>query len=631
MCGIYGAVNPNGRPLRSPEAVRGMGALLRHRGPDGQGALERPEALLGNRRLSIVDLAVEANQPFASPDGAVWLVCNGEIYNAPQLRERYSARGYPFRSHHNDVEPILPLYLEYGEDAIERIDGMFGLAIYDARRGVLLLARDRAGEKPVFYAERGGELRFASEIQSLLALEGGRPEVSGEGLADFLTLGYCLAPRTMLDGIEKLEAAHLLVADSDGVRVRPFWDAATFATRDEPATPREILGTLERAVAHQAVADVPLGVFVSGGLDSSLLASELVRHIPADAVHTYAIRFAEVSYDESDWAGEICGKLGTRHHTVDGGESELHRALDIVSAGFAEPLGDPAILPTYLLAEASSADVKAILSGEGADELFGGYPTYLGHRWAERFRRQPRAIRGALKTLVHSLPVSRRKVSLEFLAKRFVEEAERDPWTRHMAWFGALGPEAARYAIDGKEPSLRPIWARLQQIEHPVKRAMVFDLLTYLAENLLTKVDRATMLASVEARAPFLDRALMELALRQPIGASVGAVRTKLALKRAAEARLPRAVVHRRKRGLSVPVASWINGSLRPLVDDLLAPERLRRQRLLDPEPVARLLAEHRDGRADHARRIWPLVMLQRWVERWVEEPSEAPLPVVGT
>jgi asparagine synthase (glutamine-hydrolysing) len=233
-----------------------------------------------------------------------------------------------------------------------------------------------------------------------------------------------------------------------------------------------------------------------------------------------------------------------------------------------------------------------------------------------------------VKALVGRLRVSQRKVSLEFLAKRFVEEAERDPWSRHMAWFGALGPEAARYAVDGKQSSLRPIWARLQDVQHPVKRTMVFDLLTYLAENLLTKVDRATMLASVEARAPFLDRALMELALRQPLHTSVGIVRTKLALKRAAEARLPRAFVHRRKRGLSVPVASWINGSLREIVDDLLSPDRLRRQHLLDPEPVGQLLVEHRAGRADHARRLWPLVMFQRWVERWLEGPTEAPLPI---
>jgi asparagine synthase (glutamine-hydrolysing) len=624
MCGIFGAVELSRGALRQPSAVRAMGEHLIHRGPDEHGILEREDAILGNRRLSIIDLAVEANQPFASPDASVWLVCNGEIYNAPDLRKRYSSQGYPFRSDHNDVEAILPLYLEYGEEAIARLDGMFGLAIWDARRSSLLLARDRAGEKPLFFARRGQELRFASEIQALLVAEQTRPEVSPGGLSDFLALGYCLAPRTMFAGIEKLEAGHLLVASAAGTRIRRYWDAREFATAQRYATPREILAGVEEAVGRQIVSDVPLGVFTSGGLDSSLLAGVVVNHLPAETVNTYAIRFEEQSYDESDCAERICHALGTRHHTVSASEAELFRALEVISDGVAEPLGDPAILPTYLLAEAARRDVKVILSGEGADELFGGYPTYLGHRWAERFRALPDGLRGSIGSWVHRIPVSTSKVSLEFLAKRFVEEAEREPCARHVAWFGALGPEASAFAVRGSDLDRARLWQPLQAIPSVVKQAMLFDQATYLAENLLTKVDRATMLASVEARAPFIDRALMELALRQPVDGAVGAFRTKLALKRAALRRLPRWVVHRRKRGLSVPVASWINGSLRGEVDDLLAADRLRHQGLLRTDAVAPLLAQHRSGEADHARRLWPLVMFQRWHERWVEQPLAA-------
>jgi len=611
-----------GGALRSPEKIREMGDLLHHRGPDSGGHLARPDALLGARRLSIVDLASEADQPFESPDGRVWLCCNGEIYNAPTLRADYAAQGYPFRSRHNDVEAILPLYLEFGLEAIARLEGMFALAIWDARSGTLLLARDRAGEKPLFYAERSGELHFASEIQPLLQLAGAPATLSQAGLADYLTLGYCTAPRTLFEGVEKLEAGHLLVADRSGIRLRRYWDPLPHAQRDEPTGPEALADAISAAVRRQLMADVPIGVFTSGGLDSSLLVAETVRELDAASVHTYALRFEQASFDESDWAARICAELGTHHHRVDATEVELYRALQHVSENLAEPLGDPALLPTLLLSEAAAHDVKAVLSGEGADELFGGYPTYLGHRWAERYGALPRFARDGLRSLAHGLPVSSRKVSLGFLAKRFVEEAGEDTLRRHLAWFGALGPAAADVALSGKGSSLPAQWARLSSISDPVKRCMLFDLVTYLAENLLTKVDRASMLASVEARAPFLDVRVMELALRQPARAGVGALRAKRLLKRAARGRLPRAVLRRRKRGLSVPVSQWLNDGLRDECDRLLAPSRLHDQGLLAPEPIARLLAEHREGRADHGRRLWPLFMFQRWHERWLEAPE---------
>ena len=619
MCGIYGAVARRGEALRTPAAIQEMAESLHHRGPDSGGFRSEPRALLGARRLSIVDLASEADQPFESPDGRVWLCCNGEIYNAPALRAHFASRGYPFRSRHNDVESILPLYLEFGLEAIARLEGMFALAIWDARSGSLLLARDRAGEKPLFYAERSGELHFASEIHPLLGLTAQPPTVSQAGLADYLSLGYSTAPRTLFQGVEKLEAGHALVADRDGIRLSRFWDPLPHAQCDELVEPRGLTDAIDSAVRRQLTADVPIGVFTSGGLDSSLLATHAVRNSSAGSVHTYALRFEEASFDESDWAARVCGDLGTHHHPVDASEDELHRALDHVTRNLAEPLGDPALLPTWLLSEAAARDVKVVLSGEGADELFGGYPTYLGHRWAERYASLPPPIRKTLHQLVHRLPVSGRKVSLEFLAKRFVDEAEEDTFRRHLAWFGALGPAATEVSLSAKGSSLPAQWARLSPISDPIKRCMLFDLVTYLAENLLTKVDRATMLASVEARAPFLDIRVMELALRQPSQAGVGALRGKRLLKRAARGRVPRAVLRRRKRGLSVPVSRWLNEGLRAECDRLLAPDRLHDQGLLAPERSARLGAEHRSGQADHGRRIWPLFILQRWHERWIE------------
>jgi asparagine synthase (glutamine-hydrolysing) len=600
---------------------------MQHRGPDSEGYLASHNSVLGSRRLSILDLGAEANQPFASPDGRFWLVCNGEIYNAPQLRGRYARQGYPFRSSHSDVETLLPLFIERGEAALEEIDGMFALALWDSQRRTLLLARDRAGEKPLYYSKLDGELLFASEIQGVIAASGIAPDISPSGLSDYLTLGYCTPSRTMLAGIQKLAAGNLLVAGADGIHIRPYWQASDHAVTQSPAVPRRILEVFDEAVARQTASDVPIGAFVSGGLDSSLLVTSLAKQMPAAEIHTYAVRFEQASYDESAWAERICRSLGTVHHRVSAGNEDLLGALDFISSRLAEPQGDPAILPIHLLSAAAARDVRVVLSGEGADELFGGYPTYLGHRWAERFRLLPGPLARVLGAAVHRLPFTTHKVSLSFLARRFVEEARRETFERHLAWFGALGTEAPRFARNVEATGPLDIWNRLSGINDPIKRVMVLDLLTYLAENLLTKLDRATMLSSVEARAPFLDRELMELALRQPTDAAVGNMSTKIALKQAAAARLPRAIVHRRKRGLSVPISEWMNGELRGELDRLFEPDRLRRQGLLNPAPIQRLLQEHRARQVDHGRRLWPLFVLQRWHEHWMETPEAWELP----
>jgi asparagine synthase (glutamine-hydrolysing) len=621
MCGIFGAVSLSGPGLRSKGQVIRAGDCLRHRGPDSGGHLESRSAVLGSRRLSIVDLSPRANQPFKSPDGRFWLACNGEIYNASDLRRRYARKGYPFRSVHSDVEPLLPLFMERGTDALDEINGMFAIAFWDMSTRRLLLVRDRAGEKPLYYSRREGELHFASEIQALVAALGAVPRLSADGISDYLALGYCLAPHTMFSGIRKLEAGHVLIADADGMRLRSYWNPVEYTRAASAVAPGRLLEVFDQGLRRQTLSDVPIGAFVSGGLDSSLLITSLAGQMPAGDIHTYAVQFEQTSYDESDWAERVCRSVGTVHHRVRAGQSDLRHALDSLSDRLAEPLGDPAILPVHLLAEAAASEVRVVFSGEGADELFGGYPTYIGHRWAERFNRLPPVISRTVGAAIRHLPVTTRKVSLSFLARRFVEEAGRETLDRHLAWFGALGTDAIDLGPGRRRSGARAVWERLAGIDDTIKRLMVFDLVTYLAENLLTKLDRATMLSSVEARAPFLDRDLMELALSQSADSAVGAVKTKMALKRAAGMRLPRDVVYRRKRGLSVPIAEWINGELRDEVDRLFDADRLRRQGLLEPIRLKRLLDEHRDRRADHGRRLWPLFVLQRWHEHWLENP----------
>ncbi|HYM60917.1 MAG TPA: asparagine synthase (glutamine-hydrolyzing) [Thermoanaerobaculia bacterium] len=612
MCGIYGMISDSGSALLHPEVLDFMGTALRHRGPDGRAVLTIPHAMIGTERLRIIDLHERADQPFSAPGSNVWLECNGEIYNAAEIRARYP--DYPYRSH-SDVETILPLYLERGAGAVPVLDGMFGLAIWDNRSRQLLLARDRAGEKPLFYTRIGHEVLFASELQCMLGHPGVSRELDHVALAQYLRLGYVLEPRTMFAAIRRIEAGTYVTFTERGETVVRYWDPAAFAIepRNSARAVTEVQELIEEAVRKQVMSDVPVGVFISGGLDSSILATLAARVIGVGKVHTFSAQFAEESYDESGDAARLAARIGTRHVPVRTDGETLLDALTHVTRGIAEPLADPAVLPTFLLARAAREHVKVILSGEGADELFGGYPTYLGHKVAPLYDALPSFLRSGIRRAVQRVPSSSRKVTIEYLLKRFVSDAER-PWIeRHLAWFGTgLSPRVHAAGM----PVMGDLLDAGQHAD-ALAGAMLLDYRSYLRDNLLVKVDRATMLSSVEARAPFLDRDVTQYALSLAPNLRVRRFETKWILKKAAERWLPRDVIYRRKRGLSVPIASWLNHGLAAEVDRLLDPDRLRAQGLIDPAYASELLAEHRTGRANHAKPLWALVMFQYWIERW--------------
>jgi len=606
VCGIFGVVCLGDDSLKHPECLAQMAGSLAHRGPDGERIVGHARARLGARRLAIMDLTT-GDQPFQSPDAAIWMVCNGEIYNSPALRREAEGWGYPFRST-GDIENIVPLYERYGPDAVARLDGMFGLAVWDDAQGRLVLARDRAGEKPLFWTRVNGELRFASEIQALLVFPDQPRRLNGAAAALYAALGYVPAPHTMFEGIHKLPPAHLLVADSRSVELRPYWsprDAASAPAQLRDAA--QLRGTLLAAVRRELMSDVPVGVFTSGGLDSSFLAAAASRVMAGERIHTYAVRFVDRGYDESAFAEAVTHDIRTVHHVVTADDDALARAFAVVTENLAEPVGDPAILPTYLLADAARADVKVVLSGEGADELFGGYPTYLGHRVAQAYRWIPRPVRRAVRWAVDQWPASTGKMTLEFMLKQFVAGVERPPVERHLAWFGALGPTPQALAEIDR--------LLLGFPDDPMNRVLWLDFLTYLPDNLLVKVDRGTMLASIEARAPYLDREVLELALPAPARLKVRGLTTKAILKEAARGLVPDRVIDRKKRGLSVPVARWLNTGLADLANRHLA-----RPRLFPGAPTATLLAEHRAGRRNHARRLWPILIAELWAERWKVE-----------
>src|SRR5256886_11435873 len=605
MCGIFGGIARGEAPLRHPEALARMAAALKHRGPDGECIVGHERARIGARRLAIMDLTT-GDQPFQSPNGKIWMVCNGEIYNANDLRREAATWGYPFRSR-GDIETIVPFYERFGADAVARLEGMFGLAVWDDARERLLLARDRAGEKPLFWTELNGELRFASEVQALLEFPDQLRRVNRKALSLYRALGYVPAPYTMFEGIHKLPPASLLIAEGGRTEIRAEWSAGEAASKPTRLTldsPAELRDTLLRAVTRELMSDVPLGVFTSGGLDSSVLVAAAARSMPGERIHTYAVRFVERGYDESMYAEAVTHDIATIHHVVTADDESLGRALDVVSQTLAEPLGDPAVLPTWLLAEAAREHVKVILSGEGADELFGGYPTYLGHKWAERWQRLPEPLRHVFRWAMDRWPSSTGKMTLEFMVRQFLASTDL-PWMeRHLTWLGATAIE------DGVIAELA---AKLDRVPHgdPLNRILMFDFLTYLQDDLLVKVERSTMLASVEARAPYLDREVMELVLPGPTRSKVRGLRTKAILKEAARGLVPDEVIHRRKRGLAVPVARWLNSSLASLADRYLTAPHLA------PERVRPLFAEHRAGRANHARKLWPVLMAELWAERW--------------
>jgi asparagine synthase (glutamine-hydrolysing) len=589
-----------------------MGVALRHRGPDGRAELRDDSAVIATERLRIIDLHERADQPFTSPDGRVWLEANGEIYNAPSIRARFS--DYPFRSQ-SDVEAIVPLYLQHGEQAVAMLDGMFGLAIRDLRTRTLLLARDRAGEKPLFYTRIGHEVVFASELQCLLEHPDISRELDRDALDAYLRLGYVPEPATPFVAIRRVPAGTYMRFFEDGrEEVVRYWDPAAF--EPEPCDPadavRELQRLIEEAVAKQVMSDVPVGVFISGGLDSSLLATLASKVIGADRVHTFSAQFSEASYDESGDAAILARRMRTRHVPVRADDETLRFALTNVVAGVAEPLADPAILPSFLLARAAREHVKVILSGEGADELFGGYPTYLGHKLAPRYEALPSVVRTGVRKLAYALPASGKKVTFEYLLKRFVGDAGR-PWIdRHLAWFGTgLSPR-----VHARPPKAF-VLPEADASRDPLGGAMLLDYRSYLRDNLLVKVDRATMLSSVEARAPYLDKDVTAFALSLPVNLRIRGLTTKWVLKKAAGKWLPHDVIYRRKRGLSVPIAGWINGGLRSDVDRLLEPARLRQQGIVDAGYVGELLAEHRTGQANHAKPLWAVIALQNWLDRW--------------
>ncbi len=626
MCGFAGVVRAHGLRPGDEAAVRAMTRALRHRGPDDEGLFVTPRAAIGHRRLAVVDTSAAARQPM--PDGrspGAVLAYNGEVYNQGDLRRELERTGQAFRSH-GDTEVVLRALGAWGADALPRLEGMFALARWDEGEGTLLLARDRFGEKPLFWRRLGGPggaddgVAFASEASALLHHPEQPRALDRLAIAKYLAFDAFPGEDTALEGVRKLRPGHALAWGPGGLRVWP-WFRRRYAMAGDPGPDAEeaaalVWRLLVTSVERRLMSDVPLGLFLSGGVDSSAVLAAMAEVVPAGRIEAFSIGFREASFDESAVAARTAARFGARHRVE---TLEADALLDLIPDVIDRldlPLADASVLPTYALCRLARRHVTVALGGDGGDELFAGYDTFLAERLARPLARGPAWLRRGLGALARAIPASDRRDALRFRAERFAQGLVPDPLERHQRWFGAFQPEEAAALLRLGPAEASRVYEDLAALAPGAGEQAALELWTgtYLPEDVLTKVDRASMAVSLEVRAPFLDAELAAFVMGLPYQDKVRGLERKWLLRRALRGRIPDEVLDRPKQGFGAPVATWLRGPLRPEVERLLAPGRLAAQGLLDPAGVDRVVRGHLGGR-DLRKQLWALWVLARWCE----------------
>jgi asparagine synthase (glutamine-hydrolysing) len=618
MCGICGIVSASGPA--DPDRLARMSAKLLHRGPDSDGAFVNGPVGLAARRLAIIDLET-GDQPIANEDGTVHVVQNGELYNYPELRAELERAGHTFRTR-GDTEVLVHLYEQEGPAFARRLRGMFAVALWDSDRRRLVLARDRYGIKPLYYRADADGLEFASELRSLP-----RGEIDLDALEAFLAFNSIPAPLTIFREARKLPPGHVLVWEDGSVQIERYARPAPVPADelrddDEAELIEELRSRLRDSVRAHLLADVPVGVLLSGGIDSSALAA-LASEESAEPVRTFSIGFEERSFDELTDARLVADRYGTRHRELVL-RPDAALLLPALADAFDEPFADSSALPTYLVSQLAAEDVKVALSGEGGDELFGGYYTYVADLLAARA--------GGLATrarpLVERLPTSTARASFDYKAKRFVRGAHLPPLERHHAWKEIFSADA-RAELTGRRHAFDPVdlyrgrYAETEGADE-LARLQDVDLGIYLVDDLLVKTDRASMAHSLEARVPFLDPVVTNFAMALPTRHRVRGLRKKVLLRKAVAPLVPSRIVRGKKRGFSIPAAAWLRGDLEPFARETLSADTLRRQGFFRPEAVTALIDRHVAGQEDLSRQLWGLLAFTLWYERHVEREPQA-------
>ena len=636
MCGIAGFLI-NNSALSEKEAeniLLKMCRAIRYRGPDDQGTRligfdsdRKIKVGLGHNRLSIIDLTMAGHQPMTNEDNSIWLTYNGEIYNFPELREFLIAKGHVFRSK-TDTEVIIHGYEEWGAECLERFNGMFAFGLWDAKKKVLMLARDRMGKKPLYYSLAGGNILFASEPKAILQFPGFAREIDRLSLRKYFLYEYVPSPDTIYKGMKRLEAGNVAIWRNGTVSMNQYWNISFNKSTKVAGACVRLKEILKDSVTKRLISDVPLGVFLSGGMDSSSITSLMAEVVPSEHIKTFTIGFEDESFDESGYAREVAGYFKTDHYEKILDPYIMLEILPDILNFLDEPFADASIIPTYLLSKFTRERVKVALSGDGGDELFAGYDTFPAHKLARIYEKIPTFIRkGLLEKIVYSLPVSFDNLSFDFKLKQFLKGIPYPPEVRNQVWLGSFSPDEQNCLLredinagGGAHDLFDALYTSLKACDAKNYIELIIYLYCkfYLQDDILVKTDRASMACSLEVRAPLLDYRFVEFACGLPISAKLRGFTTKRIFKKAMKRYLPRVVTRRPKKGFGIPIAKWIRSDAKGLITDELAYDKIKRENLLNPAFIQNVLDEHFNGKKDNRKTLWTLLMFELWYSRWL-------------
>lgn len=620
MCGICGFVTLHPRPTPDESLLRHMCGTLIHRGPDDEGIYIDAHAALGVRRLSIIDL-VTGHQPIGNEDASVWVALNGEIYNYQEVRRTLEQQGHVFQTR-TDTEVIVHAYEEYGDQCVTHFNGMFAFALWDKPKRRLLLARDHLGIKPLYYWANGEHIVFGSELKALLAHPDLPTDIHPLALEQFLVLEYIPTPHSIFQAVQKLPPGHVLIFEQGKVALRRYWNIPTLdIAADEQACIEQVRTLIEDAIRMQLVGDVPVGALLSGGIDSSTVVACMSRQAAAP-ISTFSIGFDDRSYNELPYARQVAAHFGCNHH-----EEVLQPDISVLAERlvpqFDEPFGDFSIFPTYLVSQLAGRHVKVVLSGDGGDEVFGGYDTYVAQRMDSLYGRLPAIVRSRiLPQFMDRVAPRPQKKGIVNKVKRFVEGGALPDAYQHTRWMMFMSEEQRaelyRTSMPANGHAANATGFLLDHFHDAAQRDSLaqqqyVDLKTYLVDDILVKVDRMSMAASLEARVPLLDYRLVEFALNLPAAMKINGGQTKRVLRSAMREHLPQAVITRPKEGFSIPIRHWLRHEVKPMMTDLLAPTLVNRRGYFDATTVSHWINEHLAARADHSHRLWGLIVFELW------------------
>jgi asparagine synthase (glutamine-hydrolysing) len=630
MCGICGIVNLTDNHPINKFNLEQMNNTIRHRGPDDDGYYLDQTAGLAMRRLSIIDLNT-GHQPISNEDGSIWIVFNGEIYNYRELRQTLEQKGHVFTTL-TDTETIVHAYEAYGDDCVQHLNGMFAFAIWDQKRRRLFLTRDRLGIKPLYYYASPQQLIFGSELKAVMANPAVPRDIDFTALDQFLTLEYVPTPRSIFQEVKKLPPGHSLVAENGQIRLSCYWNVDfenVTVPQNEADCVAALTDLLRDAVKIRLVADVPLGAFLSGGIDSSTIVA-FMSETADTQVQTFSVGFGDPTYNELPYARMVANHFNTKHYE-EFLEPDITELVPRLVRQYDEPFGDFSSFPTFLVSEMARRQVKVVLSGDGGDEIFGGYDTYMAQKMdASIYRYLPRYLRQqALPWLLTAVPPQPAKKGLINKSKRFVEGAALDPALQHARWmmFMHEADKAQLYrpelrAVlngDSAQTLIRSYFQEAQGINSLAQQQYV-DVKTYLVDDILTKVDRMSMAASLEARVPLLDHRIVEFALNLPPHLKLNGRTTKAILRQIMAERLPPAILTKSKEGFSIPLKHWLRRELRPLLHDLLSAGSLKKRGHFDPACVTGWIKEHEAQQVNHSHRLWSLMVLELWHRHMIDK-----------